>query len=64
MAIAISYQRFDMDPARPPTQLLTMPLPSYGLGLSGAIVVALAVSAYAQRVTDKADKSAVMRLAE
>jgi len=61
VAIAISYQRFDIDPARPPTQLLTMPLPSYALGLAGAIAVTIAVSAYAQRVTDKADESAVLR---
>lgn len=61
-AVAVSYQRFDVDRLRPPTQLLTIPLWSCVLALAGAVVVALAVSAYAQRVTDRADESSVLRL--
>lgn len=64
VAIAISYRRFDIDPVRPPTQLLTVPLPSYVFALAGAVLVAITVSAYAQRVTDRADESAVLRMAE
>lgn len=62
--VAISYERFDIDPLRPPTQLLTVRPLAYGLALVFAASVILAISAYAQRVTDRADESSVLRLAD
>lgn len=61
VAVSLTYRRLDIDRLRPPAQLLTLPLLPYLFVLVGAAAVCLAVSGYAQRVTDRADESAVMR---
>lgn len=61
VAVSVTYRRLDIDRLRPPAQLLTLPLWSYLFVLAGSAAVCLAVSGYAQRVTDRADESTVMR---
>jgi len=54
--------RLDIDPTRPPTPLLTIPvLALAGSAIAVAVVVVLA-ALYAQRSADRADVSEVLRL--
>ncbi len=64
IAVATSYQRFDLDPMRAPSQLLSLPLTAYAVAILSAAVIALVVSAYAQRVTDRADAATVLRVGD
>jgi putative ABC transport system permease protein len=61
-AVLLVYHRLDIDPTRPPTPLLTVPvLALAGSAVAVAVVVVLA-SLYAQRSADRADVSEVLRL--
>lgn len=62
IAVITSYPRFDIDPMRAPSQLLTLPVLPYALVVVIAVLTTVAVAAYVQRVTDRADQSAVLRL--
>ena len=58
----ISLDHLDIDPTRPPTPLLTIPvLALAGSAIAVAVVVVLA-ALYAQRSADRADVSEVLRL--
>jgi putative ABC transport system permease protein len=61
-AVLLVYHRLDIDPTRPPTPLLTVPvLALVGSAVAVGVVVVLA-SLYAQRSADRADVSEVLRL--
>jgi len=61
-AVLLVYHRLDIDPTRPPTPLLTIPvLALAGSAIAVAVVVVLA-ALYAQRSADRADVSEVLRL--
>jgi putative ABC transport system permease protein len=61
-AVLMVYNRIDIDPSRPPTPLLTVPvLALAGSAVAVAVVVVLA-ALYAQRSADRADVSEVLRL--
>lgn len=53
VAVSTSYERFDIDPLRPPSQLLTLPILPYAMAFAAVVRIAVAVAAYAQRVTDR-----------
>jgi len=61
-AVLLVYSRLDIDPTRPPTPLLTVPVLAFaGSAVAVAVVVVLA-ALYAQRSADRADVSEVLRL--
>jgi len=61
-AVLLVYSRLDIDPTRPPTPLLTVPVLAFaGSAVAVAAVVVLA-ALYAQRSADRADVSEVLRL--
>ena len=61
-AVLLVYHRLDIDPTRPPTPLLTVPVLAFaGSAVAVAVVVVLA-ALYAQRSADRADVSEVLRL--
>jgi putative ABC transport system permease protein len=61
-AVLMVYQRLNIDPARAPTPLLTVPVLAFaGSAVAVAVVVVLA-ALYAQRSADRADASEVLRL--
>jgi putative ABC transport system permease protein len=61
-AVLLVYNRIDIDPIRPPTPLLTVPVLAFaGSAVAVAVVVVLA-ALYAQRSADRADVSEVLRL--
>ena len=61
-AVLLVYHRLDIDPTRPPSPLLTVPvLALAGSAVAVAVVVVLA-SLYAQRSADRADVAEVLRL--
>jgi len=61
-AVLLVYGRLDIDPARLPAPLLTVPTVAF-LGSAAAVaVVVLLASLYAQRSADRTDVAEVLRL--
>jgi putative ABC transport system permease protein len=61
-AVLLVYRRLDVDPARPPGPLLTVPIaPIIGAGVAVAVIAGLA-TAYAQRAADRTNIAEVLRL--
>ncbi len=61
-AVLLVYRRLNVDPARPPAPLLTVPTATLiGAGVAVAVVTVLA-AAYAQRAADRTNVAEVLRL--
>ncbi len=61
-ALGLVHRLVDVDPTRPPTPLLVVPLPALaGCALAAAAVTVLA-ALYAQRAADRTDAAKVLRL--
>ena len=61
-AVLMVYARLDIDPARPPPPLLTVPTAAF-LGSAAAVAVVVGLAAlYAQRSADRGDVAEVLRL--
>lgn len=61
-AIAMAYRQLDVDPIREPSPLLAVPWITLAAIAAAAVVVALVTSVYAQRRTDAANPTEVLRL--
>jgi putative ABC transport system permease protein len=61
-AVLIIYGRLDIDPSRPPTPLLTVPVLAFAGSAAAVAVVVVLAALYAQRSADRADVSEVLRL--
>ena len=61
-AVLLVYHRLDIDPTRPPSPLLTVPVVALVGSAAAVAVVVVFASFYAQRSADRADVSQVLRL--
>jgi putative ABC transport system permease protein len=61
-AVLLVYNRLDIDPTRPPTPLLTVPVLAFAGSAAVVAVVVVLAALYAQRSADRADVSEVLRL--
>jgi len=61
-AVLMIYHRLDVDPARPPTPLLTAPTMAVAGAVAAVVLVTVLTALYAQRAADRTDAATVLRL--
>jgi putative ABC transport system permease protein len=62
-ALGLVHGLLEVDPARPPTPILVLPVPALAGCAAAAAAVTVLAALYAQRAADRTDAAAVLRLA-
>ncbi|HEV7656494.1 MAG TPA: hypothetical protein VGP36_17400, partial [Mycobacteriales bacterium] len=62
LGLGLVHGLLDVDPARPPTPLLVLPVPVLAGAAAAVVVVTVLTSLYAQRVADRTPPAEILRL--